>query len=162
MMKTAIPLRCQSLKKLVGQSCDSIASHLYEHPGTVKKVYPKHKVRTSASDRTLESMFPKVSQSQVVFATNGNESRVGPRSREIKESVCRLASVQSLRSEVVQAKHPRECLATEADKYSSIFTPDLSEILEQHTFVGVADLQRSLSLIQHGTKLYLVNHGALR
>lgn len=38
---------------------------------------------------------------------------------------------------------------------------ELSEILEKHTFVGIVDLNKCLSLIQHSTKLYLVNHGAL-
>ena len=37
----------------------------------------------------------------------------------------------------------------------------LSEIIENHTFVGIADLRRCLSLIQHSTKLYLVDHGTL-
>jgi len=37
----------------------------------------------------------------------------------------------------------------------------LTEILENHIFVGVVDLDRCLSLLQHSTKLYLVNHGAL-
>ena len=38
---------------------------------------------------------------------------------------------------------------------------DLTEILEKHTFVGIVDLPRSLSLVQYSTKLYLVNHGSL-
>jgi len=38
---------------------------------------------------------------------------------------------------------------------------DLSEILEKHIFVGIVDLDRCLSLLQHSTKLYLVNHGVL-
>lgn len=38
---------------------------------------------------------------------------------------------------------------------------DLCEILENHIFVGIVDLNRTLSLLQHSTKLYLVNHGAL-
>lgn len=37
----------------------------------------------------------------------------------------------------------------------------LSEIIQKHTFVGIADFQRCLSLVQHETKLYLVNHAAL-
>jgi len=37
----------------------------------------------------------------------------------------------------------------------------LSEILEKHIYVGIVDLDRCLSLLQHSTKLYLVNHGAL-
>lgn len=39
--------------------------------------------------------------------------------------------------------------------------PELAEILQKHVFVGVVDLGRCLSLIQHAKKLYLVNHGAL-
>jgi DNA mismatch repair protein MLH1 len=37
----------------------------------------------------------------------------------------------------------------------------LTEIIENHFFVGIVDLERGLSLAQHSTKLYLVNHGAL-
>jgi len=37
----------------------------------------------------------------------------------------------------------------------------LTEILENHSFVGIVDLDRCLSLLQHSTQLYLVNHGAL-
>lgn len=49
------------------------------------------------------------------------------------------------------------------DAYLGIKLPpsDLTEILEKHTFVGIVDLPRSLSLIQYSTKLYLVNHGSL-
>jgi hypothetical protein len=42
-----------------------------------------------------------------------------------------------------------------------MFAIDLTEILEKHSFVGIVDLDRCLSLLQHSTKLYLVNHGAL-
>lgn len=38
---------------------------------------------------------------------------------------------------------------------------ELNEILAKHTFVGVVDAPRCLSLVQHGTRLYLLNHGAL-
>ncbi|KAF8434567.1 DNA mismatch repair protein [Boletus edulis BED1] len=38
---------------------------------------------------------------------------------------------------------------------------DLTEIIKKHTFVGVVDDYRCLSLIQHATKLYLINHAAL-
>lgn len=37
----------------------------------------------------------------------------------------------------------------------------LTDIIQKHVFVGVVDLQRSLSLLQHETKLYLVNQAAL-
>lgn len=37
----------------------------------------------------------------------------------------------------------------------------MTDILEKHIFVGIIDLNLSLSLIQRSTKLYLVNHAAL-
>lgn len=43
----------------------------------------------------------------------------------------------------------------------TFFVPELTEIIEKHVFVGIVDLPRCLSLIQHSTKLYLINHGAL-
>lgn len=33
--------------------------------------------------------------------------------------------------------------------------------MEKHIFVGIVDLERCLSLIQHSTNLFLVNHTAL-
>ena len=42
-----------------------------------------------------------------------------------------------------------------------IVFPELTEIIQKHTFVGIVDLGRCLSLLQHGKSLYLVNHGAL-
>jgi hypothetical protein len=38
---------------------------------------------------------------------------------------------------------------------------DLTEIIKKHTFVGVIDLCRCLTLIQHNKNLYMVNHAAL-
>lgn len=35
---------------------------------------------------------------------------------------------------------------------------DFTEIIQNHTFVGVVDVERGLSLVQHLTKLYLINH----
>ena len=37
----------------------------------------------------------------------------------------------------------------------------LEAVIKNHIFVGVADLDSSLSMIQHQTKLYLVNHSSL-
>ncbi|PSR71450.1 hypothetical protein PHLCEN_2v12717 [Hermanssonia centrifuga] len=42
-----------------------------------------------------------------------------------------------------------------------LFINQLTEILQKHVFVGIVDIDRCLSLIQHSTKLYLVNYGAL-
>ncbi|KAA1476635.1 DNA mismatch repair protein MutL [Dentipellis sp. KUC8613] len=115
-----------------------------------KKAMPsQHKVRTSMADRTLDSMFPMASGSQAVGQSgNGNGSPgVGgerEKAKAIKESECFLTSVQMLRQRVSRGRHKQ-----------------LTEILEKHTFVGVVDLERELSLVQHSTRLYLVSHGAL-
>ncbi|OSD08103.1 DNA mismatch repair protein MutL [Trametes coccinea BRFM310] len=117
-----------------------------------RKVYSHHKVRTSLKDRTLDSMFPVMHPSQRTGSSDGDSGLGTPgtpptprdRDKEIKESQCFLKSVKELRAAVVRAKHHQ-----------------LGEIIAQHTFVGVVDDTRCLSLVQHGTRLYLLNHGAL-
>ncbi|KAJ3999593.1 histidine kinase-like ATPase [Lentinula boryana] len=111
-----------------------------------KKIYSHHKVRTSLKDRTLDSMFPVVNPSQIGKEPTDPNSEAQPqaRSRDVKESECFLTSVNQLRSRIAKGKHKL-----------------LTEILEKHTFVGIVDVNRCLSLIQYSTKLYLVNHGAL-
>ncbi|TFY56523.1 hypothetical protein EVJ58_g7586 [Rhodofomes roseus] len=123
-----------------------------------KKTLSQHKVRTSLQDRTLDSMFPVFSPSQQrpgddTQSGSGSPNagsgtppgtQSGSRVREIKESQCYLTSVRQLRAAVVKGRHNH-----------------LTEILQKHTFVGIVDVNKCLSLIQHSTKLYLVNHGAL-
>ncbi|KAF4581677.1 DNA mismatch repair protein [Pleurotus pulmonarius] len=117
-----------------------------------KKIASQHKVRTSLTDRTLDSMFPVVNQATQpsplldakVHDSPATQSPSPLKIRDIKESECYLTSVLNLRHALIKGKHKQ-----------------LTEILEKHTFVGIVDLQRSLSLIQHSTKLYLVNNGAL-
>ncbi|EIW55636.1 DNA mismatch repair protein MutL [Trametes versicolor FP-101664 SS1] len=115
-----------------------------------RKVYSQHKIRTSLQERTLDSMFPIAHPSQRtgsgdvdgVVGTPGTPPVL--RGKEIKESLCYLKSVKDLRSIVLKQNHYQ-----------------LSEILAKHTFVGIVDAPRCLSLVQHGTRLYLLNHGAL-
>lgn len=38
---------------------------------------------------------------------------------------------------------------------------ELSEILSDVTYVGIVDLPKSISLVQHSTKLYLADHSVL-
>ncbi|KAF8067775.1 hypothetical protein FPV67DRAFT_1764987, partial [Lyophyllum atratum] len=115
-----------------------------------KKTLSQHKVRTSLKDRTLDSMFPVVNPAQLSKLSgqgtkDDTTSTSGTlKSRDVKESECFLTSVLALRQKAVKGKHRL-----------------LTEILEKHTFVGIVDLPRSLSLIQHSTNLYLVNHGSL-
>jgi DNA mismatch repair protein MLH1 len=38
---------------------------------------------------------------------------------------------------------------------------DVMDIMLKHAFVGIADLDMGLSLIQHSTRLFLANHISL-
>ncbi|GAA5863109.1 hypothetical protein JCM8547_002800 [Rhodosporidiobolus lusitaniae] len=70
------------------------------------------------------------------------QDRVARQARvRIAMSECALTSVRGLRKEVVEGRHE-----------------GLDQIMKNHIFVGVADLESSWSMIQHQTKLYLVNH----
>ncbi|KAF9480925.1 DNA mismatch repair protein MutL [Pholiota conissans] len=116
-----------------------------------KKIYSQHKVRTNLQDRTLDSMFPVVNEATQIpmEASTSKSSQTPPtnslpKSKEVKESECFLTSVRNLRQRLVKAKHQQ-----------------LSEILEKHTFIGIVDIHKCLSLIQCTTKLYLVNHDSL-
>lgn len=114
-------------------------------------------------------MFPVLSPSQIPNKSNHNskdvqssEKNTSKGSSEIKESECYLTSVRDLRSSIAGRKHNSACHPF--FQHHSIFTwrlVELTEILEGHVFVGIVDLSRCLSLVQHSTNLYLVNHGAL-
>lgn len=130
-----------------------------------KRTYSHHKVRTSLQDRTLDSMFPVVNPAQLEkSSTSPSDTQVPPsKSRDIKESECFLTSVQDLRKALVKGKHRRASTIVMLFilRPHHLHITELTEILEKHTFVGIADLQRCLSLIQYSTKLYLINHAAL-
>ena len=88
-----------------------------------KKVYSKDKVRTSQTDRTLDSMFPVVGLSaQPQMDRDRDKYRNGKdndgkeasavtqtlspvKSHEIEESECFLTSVNNLRKVLEQQKH---------------------------------------------------------
>ncbi|KAG6334470.1 hypothetical protein ID866_4618 [Astraeus odoratus] len=112
-----------------------------DRPTTIQKTLSQHKVRTSLQDRTLESMLPMTNPAR---SDGDDPSGTAIRLRDIKESQCDLTSIMELRQSVISSIHY-----------------DLTEIIRRHTFVGVVDNIRCLSLIQHQTKLYLINHAAL-
>ncbi|CDW97954.1 hypothetical protein [Sporisorium scitamineum] len=62
----------------------------------------------------------------------------------ISDSDCSLTSVRRLRSQITKSQHR-----------------NLTDVVQNHTFVGVVDLDKGLSLIQHETRLLLVNHDAM-
>ncbi|KAL1738474.1 DNA mismatch repair protein, partial [Schizophyllum fasciatum] len=110
------------------------------------KPIPSHfKVRTSAADRTLDSKFPVVNPSlRTQPSATAGESQLTEYKRTIRESECRLKSVLTMRKSIEALRHQQ-----------------LSEIIEKHIFVGIVDLTKTLSLLHHSTRLYLVNHCAL-
>jgi DNA mismatch repair protein MLH1 len=79
-----------------------------------KKVASQHKVRTSAADRTLDSMFPVVNPAHRVTeeeTANEQDDKVTNKARQvsdIKETVCFLASVQRLREATGKTRHQGE------------------------------------------------------
>ncbi|OWT39120.1 DNA mismatch repair protein MLH1 [Cryptococcus neoformans Bt1] len=77
-----------------------------------------------------------------VFADEGENAK--GKAKEIEESLCHFTSIQSLRRAVKRDG-----------------SAELHEIFQRHAFVGVVDRYQCLSLIQHSTKLFLVNHGSL-
>lgn len=146
-----------------------------------KKVAPKNLIRTSAADRTLDSMFPVVPsnrtpsqpQPQTQAAIDGGDEKPpaparqenGKKSKEMPESVCELTSIKDLRKGIIAKEHqgtsPASALHPTRYHHSDTVTLGLHEVLEGHVFVGIVDPDRCLSLIQHSTQLYLLNHGSL-
>lgn len=97
-----------------------------------QKYDPRHLVRVDHQEQSLDSMLA----SPNLPNTQGSE--------RVLESDCPLTSVKELRSEYKQ-----DC------------DPHLTHLLRNHIFVGVVDLEKGLSLIQHSTQLYLVHHAVL-
>ncbi|ETS61698.1 hypothetical protein PaG_04197 [Moesziomyces aphidis] len=149
-------------------------------PISSSKGYPQHLVRVDAKTRTLDSMFsastPAVGKKRLLdsdalqglgsdlpteasdeqanaAASNADRSSHSApaikRARQglgvrIADSDCSLTSVRQLRAHVGKAQHR-----------------NLTEVVQNHTFVGVVDLHKGISLIQHETRLLLVNHDAM-
>lgn len=146
-----------------------------------KKTYSKDKVRMSQADRTLDSMFPvlhpstqpsppekgdskyrKGKEKEVEIPESATQSPTRIKAQEIEESECFLTSVNNLRKKIQKAKHNRKVyIIFKKIAIVDECIVDFTEILQQHVFVGIVDLRPSLSLLQHSTKLYLVNHASL-
>lgn len=85
--------------------------------------------------------------------------REEPKGREIAESACEFTSIRELRKECKKKGHSGKL---EPSAFlERTYPSDLGEIMTKHAFVGIADKYQCLSLIQHSTKLFLVNHASL-
>jgi DNA mismatch repair protein MLH1 len=138
-----------------------------------RKIAPNKLVRTDHQAQTLDGMFtPHVSSDAVGPPEGGVEGEaerptkrrkgqsdhdpqfaalLAKEAREhaavrarIAQSECELTSIRELRGEVVRRRHV-----------------ELDSIVKNHIFVGVADVNSGLSMIQYQTKLYLVNHASI-
>ncbi|WFD36442.1 DNA mismatch repair protein Mlh1 [Malassezia cuniculi] len=108
-------------------SLASSPNHTQVLPLPPSRYDPRHLVRVDHNAQTLEAVVP-------ARRKRDDDDQVR------RESQCSLTSVQNLRERIEQERHPA-----------------LTDIMQNHTFVGIVDLQE-LSLIQHNTRLYLVNH----
>ncbi|WFD00772.1 DNA mismatch repair protein Mlh1 [Malassezia yamatoensis] len=95
---------------------------------------PRHLVRVDPQSQSLDA----------VMAQNSSSSQKWQENLDLTEPVCDLTSIQELREAVHLERHV-------------VFT----EVIQNHTFVGVIDFKLGTSLIQHGTQLYMVDHSAL-
>lgn len=82
-----------------------------------------------------------------------------PKGREIVESTCEFTSILDLRRLARKkgdsgGRDNRTCVGW-------LSLSDVTELMHKHAFIGVVDRQLCLSLLQHSTKLYLINHASL-
>lgn len=116
--------------------------------------YPQHTVRVDARMQTLDSMGtftpdtsgqePALASSSQDPAKDSQRQQTQPPAtarRKIGESDCTLASVKKMRDRIKKDRHE-----------------GLTEVFQNHTFVGVVDAAKSLSLLQHRKELYIFDH----
>lgn len=145
------------------------------------KSAPNYKVRMDPANRTLDSMITVAAPSQISAYNERPAKRrnIGddddddivlvddetPLSnatqdtgmRDVPESVCEFTSIQELRRAVRKRASPGELRRFP----SKLTTADLTETIAKHAFVGLVDRGMCLSLVQHQTRLLLVNHAAM-
>lgn len=113
-------------------------------------------------DQTLDSMFTVKDPSQIPSV---DDTLGSSRSREdIPESQCALSSIQDLREDVTKRKHGGAFAVIPTLRSTlgpMLCALGLANILENHIFVSIVDMSSGVSLVQHSTKLYMLNHGVL-
>lgn len=120
---------------------------------TPARPYENNLVRTDTNLRKITSMLPpaaglstsatQASPSSHMIASGGHAAEQQEYEVLDREPVaCRLVSVRELRAAVREDAHH-----------------ELTEIIANHTFVGVVDERRRLAAVQGGVKLFLVDYG---
>ncbi|KAL1900311.1 DNA mismatch repair protein Mlh1 [Ceratocystis pirilliformis] len=119
-------------------------------PSAKRRRYSNSLVRTDNSARKITTMFQANQiQSELVLddgagSPDGKEDLKIPmyQTNDRDFTKCNLRSVKELRAEV------------RADMHN-----DLTEVLGNHTFVGIVDEHKRLAAVQSGVKLYLLDYG---
>jgi DNA mismatch repair protein MLH1 len=100
-------------------------------------------------------------------AVHGPSQAVHVRRTKIPLVDCDLTSVQELRAELtantsegIETHHMYMCISELISRAIALITA-IEAVMKSHTFVGVVDLYTGRSALQHGTKLYLVDHNVL-
>ncbi|KAI1274176.1 histidine kinase-like ATPase [Xylaria sp. FL0933] len=114
---------------------------------TPARPYENNLVRTDASLRKITSMFPTADKASSSGTTaEGGTTNANPELEyevvDRESTYCRLTSVRDLRTAVRDDMHH-----------------ELTEIIANHTFVGIVDENRRLAAIQGGVKLFLIDYG---
>lgn len=119
-------------------------------PGTRKRRNSNSLVRTDTSVRKITSMFQSTAgptdvgdNDKDILATAAPEN-IEYETADRQAVTCRLTSIKELRAEIRNEMHD-----------------ELTDIISNHTFVGVVDERRRLAAIQGGIKLYLIDYGLL-
>lgn len=143
------------------QTLTDIAAATPAKPGTHSnprrtpaRPYENNLVRTDTNLRKITSMFPGAStpaatggegSSRSAVTENNGPGDVYQPEYEITDRApvpCRLISVRELRAAVREDAHN-----------------ELTEVIANHTFVGIVDERRRLAAIQGGVKLFLIDYG---
>ncbi|KAK5625049.1 hypothetical protein RRF57_000765 [Xylaria bambusicola] len=114
---------------------------------TPARPYENNLVRTDSSLRKITSMFPsadKASGSSATADSSTSNAGLEPQYEvtDRESTHCRLTSIRDLRTDVRDDMHH-----------------ELTEIIANHTFIGIVDEKRRLAAIQGGVKLFLIDYG---
>ncbi|GAO49345.1 hypothetical protein G7K_3496-t1 [Saitoella complicata NRRL Y-17804] len=114
---------------------------------TQTKVYEKNMVRTDSRAQTITSFLSSTGVPSGSSESQGPASSDTPYEYEHTEKTrtnLRLASMKELKCDVRDQVHN-----------------GLSDLFANHTWVGLVDEKRRLAAVQHTTKLYLIDYGAV-
>ncbi|ORY35398.1 putative DNA binding protein [Naematelia encephala] len=148
------------------------------------KSAPNYKVRMDPTNRTLDSMIAVSDPSQLAAFTETPQTLLDPEHRPAKRRGINEDEPIELEEEdeLDDGRETTWALTTgegkkgneipeSACEFSSILelrkatrkrgNIEMNEMIQGHSFVGIVDRDLCLSLVQHGTKLFLINHAVI-